>query len=134
MALLVFVFGAGVAGHDAFAPCKQHGQQRWALARLVARGVCAAGAEDYLRLRQSSLSTGSDFLDLVTFYDDRGHKQKGLEVAERGLTVGIGRLKELRDFVAEHAKNTGNRERYLALQFDQSIEPLCLDSYLTFYE
>ena len=43
MALLVFVFGAGVAGHDAFAPCKQHGQQRWALARLVARGVCAAG-------------------------------------------------------------------------------------------
>jgi len=43
VALLVFVFGAGVAGHDAFAPCKQHGQQRWALARLVARGVCAAG-------------------------------------------------------------------------------------------
>jgi len=90
--------------------------------------------EEYLRLRQSSLSNGSDFLDLATFYDERGDKQKGLEVAERGLTVGAGNLKELRHFVAEYAKNTGNRERYLALQFDQVIDRLCLASYLAFQE
>ena len=90
--------------------------------------------ENYLRLRQSSLCYGADYLDLATFYNERGDKQKGLVVAERGLIVGEGDLKTLRQFVADHAKNAGHRERYMALQFDQAIDQLSLASYLAFQE
>jgi hypothetical protein len=41
-------------------------------------------------------------------------------------------MDELRQFVAKRVKSTGNRERYLALQFDQAIDPLTCDKYKTF--
>ena len=39
---------------------------------------------------------------------------------------------ELRQFVAKRAKSAGNRERYLALQFDQAIDHLTCDKYKAF--
>jgi hypothetical protein len=43
-----------------------------------------------------------------------------MTVAEEGLRRGTSRMAELRQFVAKRAKSAGNRERYLALQFEQA--------------
>jgi len=61
-----------------------------------------------------------------------GEKQKAMDVAEEGLRLGSGRMDELRQFVAKQAKSAGNRERYLALQFDQTIDHLTCDKYRAF--
>jgi hypothetical protein len=55
-----------------------------------------------------------------------------MEVAEEGLRRGKGRMDELRQFVAKQAKSAGNRERYLALQFDQAVDHLTCDKYKAF--
>ena len=86
----------------------------------------------YLELRQRKLATGTDYFDLADFHWKAGEKQKAMEVAEIGLLKGKGRMDELRQFVAKRAKSAGNRERYLALQFDQAIDPLTCDKYKTF--
>jgi hypothetical protein len=88
--------------------------------------------EKYLELRQRKLATGTDYYDLADFYWKAGEKQKAMEVAETGLLKGKGRMDELRQFVAKRIKSAGNRERYLALQFDQAIDPLTCDKYKTF--
>jgi hypothetical protein len=88
--------------------------------------------EKYLELRQRTLATGADYFDLADFHWKAGEKQKAMEVAEEGLLKGKGRMDELRQFVAKRAKSTGNRERYLALQFDQAIDPLTCDKYKAF--
>lgn len=41
-------------------------------------------------------------------------------------------MDELRQFVAKRAKSTGNRERYLALQFEQTVDHLTCDQYKAF--
>jgi len=86
----------------------------------------------YLELRQRKLATGTDYFDLADFHWKAGEKQKAMEVAETGLLKGKGRMDELRQFVAKRVKSAGNRERYLALQFDQAIDPLTCDKYKTF--
>ncbi len=88
--------------------------------------------EKYLELRQRKLATGTDYFDLADFHWKAGEKQKAMEVAETGLLKGKGRMDELRQFVAKRVKSAGNRERYLALQFDQAIDPLTCDKYKTF--
>lgn len=88
--------------------------------------------EKYLELRQRKLATGTDYFDLADFYWKTGEKQKAMEVAEEGLFCGKGRMDELRQFVAKRAKSAGNRERYLALQFDQAIDHLTCDKYKAF--
>ncbi|MGB5672875.1 MAG: hypothetical protein WBM71_20240 [Sedimenticolaceae bacterium] len=86
----------------------------------------------YLELRQRKLATGTDYFDLADFHWKAGEKQKAMEVAETGLLKGKGRMDELRQFVAKRVKSAGNRERYLALQFDQAIDSLTCDKYKTF--
>lgn len=86
----------------------------------------------YLDLRQHKLATGADYFDLADFHWKAGEKQKAMEVAEIGLREGNGRMDELRQFVAKRVKSAGNRERYLALQFDQAIDSLTCDKYKTF--
>jgi len=88
--------------------------------------------EKYLELRQHKLATGADYHDLADFYWKAGERQKAMEVAEAGLRQGEGRMDELRQFVARRVKSAGNRERYLALQFDQAIDPLTCDKYKAF--
>ena len=86
----------------------------------------------YLELRQRKLATGTDYFDLADFHWKAGEKQKAMEVAETGLLKGKGHMDELRQFVAKRVKSAGNRERYLALQFDQAIDSLTCDKYKTF--
>ncbi|MEW7979074.1 MAG: hypothetical protein AB2813_04530 [Candidatus Sedimenticola endophacoides] len=88
--------------------------------------------EKYLELRQHKLATGTDYFDLADFNWKAGEKQKAMEVAETGLLKGKGRMDELRQFVAKRAKSAGNRERYLALQFDQAVDHLTCDKYKAF--
>lgn len=86
----------------------------------------------YLELRQRKLATGTDYFDLADFHWKADEKQKAMEVAEKGLLKGKGRMDELRQFVAKRVKSSGNRERYLALQFDQATDPLTCDKYKAF--
>ena len=88
--------------------------------------------EKYLELRQRKLATGTDYYDLADFHWKAGEKQKAMEVAEEGLLRGKGRMDELRQFVAKRAKSAGNRERYLALQFEQAVDHLTCDKYKAF--
>jgi hypothetical protein len=88
--------------------------------------------DKYLELRQRKLVTGTDYFDLADFHWKAGEKQKAMAIAEEGLLKGKGRMDELRQFVAKRAKSAGNRERYLALQFDQAIDPLTCDKYKSF--
>ena len=107
-----------------------HGDWKLDHARRIYRRL--GDREKYLELRQRKLATGADYHDLADFYWKAGEKQKAMEVAETGLPKGKGRLDELRQFVAKRVKSAGNRERYLALQFDQAIDPLTCDKYKAF--
>ncbi len=75
---------------------------------------------------------GADYHDLAQFYREEGDHEQALAVAEEGLKKGQGRMDELRRFLAEHARESGDRERYLDLQFAQAIDPLTLESYKAF--
>lgn len=88
--------------------------------------------DSYLKLRQRHLVTGTDYYDLVNFHWQSGEKQEAMAIAEEGLQKGTGRMDELRQFVAKRAKSSGNRERYLALQFEQTVDSLTCDKYKAF--
>ena len=88
--------------------------------------------DKYLELRKQKMVYGADYHDLATFYWEAGEKEKALQVADKGLRVGEGRMDELREFLASRAKESGNRERYLALQFEQTTDGLTFDKYKAF--
>jgi hypothetical protein len=85
-----------------------------------------------MKLRLLKMVYGTDYYDLASFYWDEGERGKALEVAERGLAEGQGRMDELRKFMMERALEAGDRERYLALQFAQATQGLTLASYNAF--
>lgn len=88
--------------------------------------------DKYLELRKYQMEYGGDYHDLATFYWEAGEKDKALKVAEDGLRKGQGRMDELRQFVADRAVESGDREKYLALQFDQATDCLTLKKYKNF--
>lgn len=88
--------------------------------------------DKYLELRARRMELGADYHDLATFYWDSGEKEKALQVAEDGLCQAKGRMDELRAFVAARAEETGDREKYMALQYDQTIDNLTFEKYKAF--
>ena len=88
--------------------------------------------EKYLELRKGRMEYGMDFHDLATFYWESGEKDNALMVAEEGLRKGHGRMDELRQFVSDRAEEMGDREKYLAIQFDQATDCLTLKKYKAF--
>ncbi len=88
--------------------------------------------DKYLELRNRKMVYGADFYDLASFYWKAGEKEKAQQVAEEGLRKAQGRMDELRQFVAQRAKDSGNRERYLNLQFSQATDHLTCDKYKAF--
>jgi hypothetical protein len=88
--------------------------------------------EDYLRLRALKMKYGGDFYDLATFYWERGEKKKAIEVGEKGLKKGEGRLDELRSFLAKRARESGDRQAFLKLEFQQCIDQLTFEKYKAF--
>ncbi len=86
----------------------------------------------YLELRHKKLVYGGDYYDLATFYWDEGNREESLSVAEEGKKKGQGRMDELRKFLSDRAREGGNREQYLALQFEQTTDHLTLAKYTAF--
>ncbi|MGO9018267.1 MAG: hypothetical protein ACLQVJ_07940 [Syntrophobacteraceae bacterium] len=86
----------------------------------------------YLELRYKKLEYGMDYHDLASFYWDAGDREKALAVAEEGEKKGQGRMDELRKFLSDRALESGNRVRYLALQFEQTTDHLTLAGYQAF--
>ena len=106
------------------------GDWKAAHARDIYRRI--GNREKYLELRMAHMVYGGDYHDLATFYWEAGEKERALQVAEAGLRKGKGRMDELRRFVADRAQETGDREKYLALEFQQAVDGLTLASYKTF--
>ena len=107
--------------------------ERWgarAHARCIYREI--GHSEKYLALRLMDMQTGMDYYDLATFYWETGDKQQALTVAEEGLESAIGRMDELRTFLADRAAESGDREKLLALQFDNTLDNLSLTTYKAF--
>jgi len=86
----------------------------------------------YLELRNRRMIYGGDYYDLASFYWKAGEKEKAMQVAEEGLHKGQGSMDELRQFVAQRAKDAGNRKRYLDLQYAQAVDHLTCDKYKAF--
>lgn len=147
--ILTFI-KSGNAGLDdelydtAYAACREETEWRWLAcsfeamkkdwpldhARRIYRRL--GDREKYLELRRLKMVYGTDYHELARFYWKEGKREKALIVAEEGLKKGQGRMDELRRFLADYARDTGDRERYLDLQFAQAIDSLTLDSYKTF--
>ncbi len=88
--------------------------------------------DKYLELRNRKMTYGTDYYDLASFYWKTGEKKKAMQVAEEGMLKGKGRMDELRQFLAQRAKDTGNRDRYLELQFAQTVDHLTCEKYKAF--
>lgn len=106
------------------------GEWKTARARSIYRRL--GDREKYLELRARQMEYGADFHDLATFYWDSGDKEKALQVAEKSLHKAKGRMDELRAFVIARAEETGDREKYMALQFDQATDGLTIEKYQAF--
>jgi hypothetical protein len=109
---------------------KMKGEWKISRARVIYRKI--GDREKYLALRKLKMEVGADYYDLATFYWDEGEKEKAVAVAEQGLQKGQGRMDELRVFLADRAVESGDRKRYLDLQFAQTTEHLTLEKYRAF--
>lgn len=99
--------------------------------RAHARGIYRrlGDRDKYLEMRAQKMELGADYHDLATFYWDSGEQEKALQVAEDGLRKAKGRMDELRAFVTARAEESGDRKKYMALQFDQATDTLTLEKY-----
>ncbi len=88
--------------------------------------------EKYLALRALKMDVGADYNDLATFYWEQGEREKALLTANKGLAKGNGRLDELRQFLSDRALESGDRQGYLKLQFEQTVDHLTLEKYQAF--
>lgn len=88
--------------------------------------------ENFLELRQRRMEYGADYHDLATFYWECGEPEQALAVGREGLDEAKGRMNELRAFMAERAKESGDRQGYLELQFGQAVDRLTLEKYKAF--
>ncbi|MCK5138942.1 MAG: hypothetical protein KAQ85_03790, partial [Thermodesulfovibrionia bacterium] len=138
---------SGNAGMDdslydiVYASCKNDGElrelakrfenldQHWPIehARRIYRRI--GDSKQYLKLRNKHLRYGMDYYDLVAFYWETGEKIKAVETARKGMKLAEGRMDELRMFLADRAKEDGDREAYLDYIFAQRTDYLTLSSY-----
>ncbi|MBC2702935.1 hypothetical protein [Desulfobacula sp.] len=96
-----------------------------------ARGIYRRIGEHkkYLELRLLEMKYGMDYYDLASYYWETGEKSKAVETAQKGMKFGQGRMDELKIFLAERAKEAGDRDTYLEYYFSQKTDSLTLSSY-----
>ncbi|MGO9614281.1 MAG: hypothetical protein ACLPX5_14785 [Dissulfurispiraceae bacterium] len=111
---------------------RMKGEWKISRARVIYRKI--GDCKKYLALRKLQMEFGADYHDLATFYWDGGEKEKAVAVAEQGLQKGQGRMDELRAFLADRAKESGDRKRHLDLHFTQTTDHLTLEKYIAFKE
>jgi hypothetical protein len=87
--------------------------------------------EKYLELRRQKMVYVGDYGDLAKFYWDEGSRNEAISVAAEGMKRGVGRKDELRTFFSDRALEDGNREQYLALQFEIAADRPSLEKYNT---
>lgn len=130
----------------AYAACKTNEEERylaqkfetlgpdWAVehARRIYKDI--GDKDKYLELRALKMKYGMDYYDLAKFYWDSGERDKAVEVAREGMKKGEGRMDELRNFLAVHAKKSGDRSGYLELQFEQATDRLTEKKYQEFQQ
>ncbi|MBI2227785.1 MAG: hypothetical protein HYU46_01650, partial [Deltaproteobacteria bacterium] len=71
--------------------------------------------DKFLALRSRRMEHGADYHDLATFYWEQGDREQALAVAHEGMRKGKGRMDDLRAFLADRAKESGDRRGYLEL-------------------
>ena len=86
----------------------------------------------YLELRLKKMYYGADYYDLASFYWEKGEKKKAIDTAQEGMKQAKGRMDGLRMFLAERAKEEGNREVYLDYYFTQKMDRFTLITYKEF--
>lgn len=141
---------SGNAGMDdslydvVYAACKDHEDWRhlaesfekigedWPLdhARRIYRKIGEHGK--YLKLRAKKMICGLDYYDLVTFYLEQGDKDRAVAIAQEGIVKATGRMDELREFMAKHFSEKGNRSEFLKIQFMLATDRLSVVSYEKF--
>ena len=96
-----------------------------------ARGIYRRIGEHkkYLELRLLEMKYGMDYYDLASYYWEIGEKSKAVDTAQKGMKFGQGRMDELKIFLAERAKEAGDRDTYLKYYFSQKTDSLTLSSY-----
>ena len=99
-------------------------------ARRIYRRI--GDSEKYLALRLDRMEYGADYHDLATFHWDQGDREKALAVAHEGQKKAKGRMDELREFLASRAKESGARESYVDIKFQQATDRLTLARYKAF--
>ncbi|HOO57143.1 MAG TPA: hypothetical protein PLN69_09990 [bacterium] len=128
----------------AYAACKTNEEERylaqkfetlgpdWAIEHAMRIYRDIGDRDKYLELHALKMKYGMDYYDLSKFYWDAGEKDKAVEVAREGMEKGEGRMDELRNFLAIHAKKSGDRSGYFKLQFEQATDRLTAKKYQEF--
>jgi len=88
--------------------------------------------EKYLALRARRMTYGGDYHDLATYYWEHGQKEQALATAREGMEKATGRMDELRAFLSDRARESGDRQGFLELQFAQASDRLTLTGYKAF--
>jgi hypothetical protein len=83
----------------------------------------------YIELRSLKMECGADYHDLASYYWELGEKSKAVDTAEKGMNMAHGRLVDLKIFLAERAKESGDRDTYLKYYFSEKTDSLGLSSY-----
>ena len=73
--------------------------------------------QKYLELRSLKMKYGMDYYDLASYYWEIGKKSKAVDTAQKGIKLATGRMDELKIFLAERAKEAGDRDTYLEYYF-----------------
>jgi len=74
--------------------------------------------ESFLEMRNNNLHHGSDYFEMVQYYEEKGDKDSALSYADKGLEKGAGRIDHLVVYLFdyhEERKNTNELEKLFAI-------------------
>jgi len=92
----------------------------------------------YLEERLKNLQYGMDYLDLVQYYICKRNKNLALEIAQKGIEHGEGRLTELYDYLIDHYSQLGDKDHLESIAETamqrKNDESYVLERLFTFYQ